>query len=116
MKINNSIQVTRKLQPIFIVIMICLVFSQQAMSLQIQMDEKQLVEVTDEDNAEEQFVLKSTSMVSPSAQTHIHHVFYEIMDIEYDTKQDQFRDFQSPIDSESYLRIIFRWVISPNAP
>ncbi len=85
------------------------------MSLQIQMDEKQLIEVTDEKDAEEQFILESTSMVSPSAQTHIH-VFYEIMDIEYDTKQDQFRDFQSPIDSESHLRILFRWVISPNAP
>lgn len=99
--------------------MMSLVFPQQAASL--PSEEADEVEIADERNADaegeqsESFVLESFSMVTPASQSHIHHVFYEIMDIEYEVEQD-FKDFQSFEEPESYLKILLGQAISPNAP
>jgi len=116
-KLSSILHRVRKEQLVIVFLMICLVFSQQAMSLQIEeQGKREKAEGNDDEDSTEAFVLDSFSMLTPAVQTHINHVFYKIMDIEYDTVKDHFKEFPSKIDPESYLKILFRRVISPNAP
>lgn len=118
-KLSSILSIVRKSQLLISFLMMSLVFPQQAVSL--PSDETEQVDIGDEKNTEaegeqsESFVLESFSMVTPASQSHIHHVFYEIMDIEYEVEQD-FKDFQSFEEPESYLKILLGQVISPNAP
>jgi hypothetical protein len=116
-KLSSILSIIRKSQLLFVLMMIGLVFPQQTMSFPTE--DVNAFEITEKSATEgeqpELFILKSSSMVTPASQAPIDHVFYEIMDIEYEVEQD-FDDYLSIDDGESYLKILFRQVISPNAP
>jgi hypothetical protein len=70
----------------------------------------------EEDDSEKTHVAIDLSLISSNVQCNIHHVFYEIMDIEYNIEGEKNNIYQENIDSDSHLKILFRKVISPNAP
>ena len=71
----------------------------------------------DEDGDSEETSLSiNHSLISSNIQSNIHHMFYEIMDIEYDIEGEENNFYQEKIDPDTHLKILFRKVISPNAP
>ena len=70
----------------------------------------------EEGNSEKTFVSIDHSLISSNVQVNIHHVFYEIMDIEYNIEGEKNNVYQENIDSDTHLKILFRKIISPNAP
>ncbi len=104
-----------------------LVFTQQAHSTQLyqngfesfdgsrwEMDSDKSNE--EDSDSKETTVAINHSLMSSPVQGNVPHVFYEIMDIEYDIEGEGYNIYQEIIDPDAHLRILFRKVISPNAP
>lgn len=70
----------------------------------------------EEDDSEKTYVSIDLSLISSNVQSNIHHVFYEIMDIKYNIEGEKNNVYQENINSNSHQKILFRKVISPNAP
>lgn len=106
-------QLTRKCAVLTVVVMAMLTVSQPLFAF----DEPQKVEVASENGDEEEasFRLNAPTISAPSQQQ-VHHVFYEIMVIEFDSGNDVFPEYAEVARSESYRKFLFRQVISPNAP
>ena len=112
---------------IITILLTLLVFAQQAHSARLYcLDIERLDTSGWESNAEksdgedseskETTIAINYSLMSSPVQSNVHHVFYEIMDIEFDVEGEGFNVFQELIDPDAHLRILFRKVISPNAP
>ena len=111
--LKSIFSIARRGQLCFIIVMTLLVVSQPAWSIQ---DTQKNIEVQDETTQEDEvFFLESPTIATPAVSTQIHHVFYEIMVIEYDSDSEE-KGYLEQIDDESYKRILLQRVISPNAP
>ena len=110
-EIISIFSIARKSRWIIVVMMIGLVISQPAWSIQ---DKEVAVEIADDTQQDEVFVLESPT-VAPSSHANLHHAFYEILVIEYDSGSET-KEYHEITGTESFRRVLFRRVISPNAP
>ena len=56
------------------------------------------------------------NLIASNIQLNVNHIFYEIMAIEHDEVMDHFGEVGTTKSPDDYHKILFRQVISPNAP
>ncbi len=112
---------TRNNGLVFIVFMMLLVVTQQAYSsypIACQTEETQDEQDADQDTDSEsrQVISIDQLLISSGMQVNLVHVFYEIMIIELDQESDRSWDAIHHELSDRFMKILFRQVISVNAP
>ncbi len=126
-KLKFIFRVVRSNSLVITMLLAFLVLAQQAHSIQLFdqeieysddscMDSAKNTTDDDEDDSEKTSVAIDHSLISPNVQSNIHHMFYEIMDIEYNIEGEKNNIYKENIDYDTHLKILFSKVISPNAP
>ena len=111
---SNTIFISARRWAIVTVVMMALLTVAQPL---LAFDQPAQVEVSSEGGDEEEasFRLDAPTISAPSQQQ-VHHVFYEIKVIEFDSGDEVFPEYAEIARTESYRKFLFRLVISPNAP
>lgn len=71
---------------------------------------------TDEDTAEEVVLVQAVNVIASTVQLHISHVLYFISETIFSDSPKSTVSYLEKPYLETYLNIIFRQIISPNAP
>lgn len=101
-------------------LIVFLLFSQQIHYQQEQIKVK--VEVSssedgeNDDSGQATMISVDQDIIASGVQFNVNHVFYEIMNIEQDEEDDTFESAAINSVPDDFQKVLFRQVISPNAP
>jgi len=119
-KLSSYISTLQAKSSIVAGLIVFLLFSQQIHYQQEQIKVK--VEVSSSEDGENDdsehatMISVDQDIIASGIQFNVNHVFYEIMNIEQDEEDDTFESAEIKSVPNDFHKILFRQVISPNAP